>query len=269
MRAAAGWAVLCLCVGCQSVDLTRAMEKPPSSPAEQFWETGQNALKQGKPEDAVVWFQQALDADPHMSRAHLSLAAAYLESGDESAACPHLAAYLDANPNQMVVRGHYAELLWRLHRLPDAREQFNRFDASAQNMGESGIKHLVHCHSRLMEICEAQEDEYGEHLHRGIGLYYLAKERSGGAGEDGDCSPESLLCKAAAELTLARLHRSGEARPCWYLYEVWNTLEQRQPALRNLQLAQRAAPFTELTPHEQNGLELAHRLRFEKVTEAK
>ena len=63
-------------------------------------------------------------------------------------------------------------------------------------------------------------------------------------------SAESLLCKAAGELILARRERPDEARPCWYLFEVWSQLAQRQPAARWLRAAEDAAPFSYLTPAE-------------------
>ena len=75
---------------------------------------------------------------------------------------------------------------------------------------------------------------------------------------EGELPVEGLLCKAAGELTLARLERPDEARPCWYLYEVWSHLAQRQSALRWLREADAAAPFSYLTPNEQRRLSLAH-----------
>ena len=73
-------------------------------------------------------------------------------------------------------------------------------------------------------------------------------------------STEALLCKAAAELGLARMKRPSEARPCWYLHEVWSRLAQQHPAARWLRAAEAAAPFSYLTPAEQRDLRLACRL---------
>src|SRR5262249_30873441 len=114
-----------------------------------------------------------------------------------------------------------------------------------------------HCHSRLMEIAEQSEDEYNEHLHRGIGLFLLARERSTLPEPEGELCAEGLFCRAAAELTLAQAQRPREARPCWYLYQVWSRLGQSPPALCRLREAESAAPFTSLTPPEQQGLHLA------------
>ena len=110
-----------------------------------------------------------------------------------------------------------------------------------------------------MEIAETLEDEYGEHLHRGIGLFLLAKQRSVAGTADEEMPPEGLLCKAAAELTQARLRRPDQARPSWYLYLVWSKLGRREPALRHLREADEAAPFCDLSLAEQHQLTLACR----------
>src|SRR5262249_56555631 len=101
------------------------------------------------------------------------------------------------------------------------------------------------------------EDSYGEHLHRGIGLYYLAVQRAALPEPGDELPPQALLCKAAGELSLARLERPDEARPLWYLHEIWGRLAQRQPALRALRAAAAAAPFSDLTAAEQRSLQLA------------
>lgn len=191
-------------------------------------------------------------------RSHLSLAAAHLENGDLQAAEPHLARYVAAHPEHLIVRAHYAELLLRLKKMDRSRIHFERFIAEVQEIPAMAAKHLVHCHSRLMEIAEAQGDEYAEHLHRGIGLCLLARERGSTArDEEVELSVESVLCKAAGELTLARQQRREEARPAWYLHEVWKQLDQSRPADRYLREAEAAAPFSYLTPLERRQLQLA------------
>jgi tetratricopeptide (TPR) repeat protein len=245
---------LWLCV----VFVPSAAAQEPVPEARQLWILGQDAMRRGKPDDAVRFYEQSLAADAGQKRTHLSLAAAYVQRGDEPAAAKHLAEYLAAFPEHHVVRAHFAELLLRLHRVREARAQFERFVADVQDDADLAAKHLIHCHSRLMEIAEDDGDEYAEHLHRGIGLYLLGCERSGLPDpDDGEMSVESVLCKAAGELTMAHLARRDEARPCWYLYAVWSRLGQRQPALRHLREADAAAPFSYLTPAETRDLELA------------
>ncbi len=255
-----------LCAGCQALV---PLEMPHTVPAAaDLWQKGQSAMRQGKPDEAIQYYEQSLALDPGLARNYLSLAAAYLEKGDDNLACPYLARYVAAHPEHMIVRSHFAELLWRLQRLPEARVEFERFVADAQEQAdEPATKQLIHCHSRLMEIAEACADEYGQHLHRGIGLFLLARERAQLPDPEGTLPTEGLLCKAAGELTLARLERPDEARPCWYLYEVWSRLPLRQPALTCLRAAEAAAPFSELTRAEQRDLQLACQCRKTERTE--
>lgn len=248
---------LWLCVALLPGPPTFAQEDPAAQ-ARQAWLQGQEAMRRGETGEAIRCYEESLAADEGQKRTHLSLAAAYIRQGDEAGAVKHLGEYVKAFPEHHVVRAHYAELLLRRHRPREARAQFERFIADVQDDPELGPKHLVHCHSRLMEIAEDEGDEYAEHLHRGIGLYLLACERAGLPDpEDGDLSVESVLCKAAGELTIAHLARRDEARPCWYLYQVWSRLGQRQPALRHLREADTTAPFSYLTPAEKRDLELA------------
>ena len=117
---------------------------------------------------------------------------------------------------------------------------------------------LVDGHSRLMELATATDDSYREHLHRGIGLYLLGCHVARLKDAPPEASAEALLCRAAAELTLARMDKPGSARPCYYLHEVWSQLSQHQPASRWLRAAVAAAPFSDLTPQERRRLDAAY-----------
>ncbi len=231
---------------------------PASSPGWELWQRAQRALLVGQADRAIELYEESLAADPHLTRNYLGLAAAWLDKGEDGRACLHLTLYVAAHPEHLSVRAQYAELLHRLRRLREARLEFERFVADVQDHEALAEEHLLHCHSRLMQIAEAVADDYDEHLHRGIGLYLLARQHTRG-GEAGAPSPEGLLCRAAAELTLARRSRPAEARPWWYLHEVWSSLAQSQPAARCLRVAAERAPFSYLTPSEQRGLHLACR----------
>lgn len=260
MRVRPTWMLLSLVsLSCHAV--TGVEPEPQAAAAGQMWQKGQEAMREGNAPEAIRQYQQSLAANPEMVQNHLSLAAAHLQEGHLEEASVHLATYLEAHPEEPVLRARYAELLLRQHRLPGAREEFEHFIADAQDAGGLAARHLVHCHSQLMEIAIQSEDEYGEHLHRGIGLYLLARERESAPEPDEGLPVEGLLCKAAAELTLARMERNDEARPCWYLYEVWSHLGQSQPAFRWLREATAAAPFAYLTPAERRGLYTACQLR--------
>jgi hypothetical protein len=189
----------------------------------------------------------------------MSLAAAHLEAGQDEAAAAHLGKYLAAHPEHVIVRSHYAELLLRLHRCREARREFERFTADAQDGGDALTRHLVHAHTRLMEIAEGEEDEYGIRLNRGIGLYWLARERTTLDDPEGELPAESLLFRATCELERACRTRPGEARPCWYLYAAWSQLAQQQRARHWLRRAAAAAPLSHLTAAEARSLHLACR----------
>jgi tetratricopeptide (TPR) repeat protein len=214
-------------------------------------------MRLGQPDKAIACYEQGLALDPALVQAHLSLAAAHLEYGNDAAACRHLGRYVEARPDHAQLRAQYAELLFKLGRHCEARDQFSQFIAEAQDRDELADGNLIHCHTRLVQIAEQQEDGYAEHLNRGIGLFLLARARGHLNYSEGDPGREGLLCKAAGELALARYERSDEARPCWYLYEVWSQLAQHQPAMRWHREAQATAPFTYLTPAEQRSLHLA------------
>jgi tetratricopeptide (TPR) repeat protein len=227
------------------------------SHAARLWDEGQKAMRAGQPARAIGFYEKSLAADPARTRNHLSLAAAHMEAGDEQAACRHLDAYVQAHPEHTLMRSHYAELLLRLHRAREARRQFERFCADALEKPGEFSRHLVHTHTRLMEIARAEEDEYGQRLHRGLGLYWLARSRAAVEAGPEELPAEGLLHKATAELHAAWRMRPGEARPSWYLYAVWSTLGQRQAALAWLRRAREAAPFSDLSAAEQRALVLA------------
>jgi tetratricopeptide (TPR) repeat protein len=198
---------------------------------------------------------EARAADPDRPRTYLSSAAACLENSDEAGARPYLARYVAARPDDLMVRAYYAELLARLHETQAARAEFERLDAEGQD--RLPRKQLIHCHTRLATLAATEEDDYAEHLHRGIGLYLLGQARAALPDPEGELSVEGLLCRAAAELTKARERRPEEARPRWYLHEVWARLGQHQPATRWLYAADSAAPFSDLTPVEIRDLRIA------------
>jgi tetratricopeptide (TPR) repeat protein len=228
-----------------------------SPPAQKAWQLGQTALDHDRFEEAIGHFQVSLRLDPGMVQNHLSIAAAYLALGQQKQSIPHLAAYLEARPHHFLIRWHYAEVLMNADRLREALGQLERFLAAAQEHPRIAEEHMVACHTRMMELAERQGDDYREHLHRGIGLFLLAQKRAEVGESSSRKLAEELLCKAAAELTLARVERPSRARPCWYLYGVWTSLAQRQPAMRWLREAERYGPMNDLTPAERRELYLA------------
>lgn len=264
MRSRSVWLLCLACVGCHLLGQTA--EVPPSGTtvpdgqaveAAQLWQQGQDAMRAGEPHRAIAYYEESLVKDQRLRQNHLSLAAAYVEKGDDAKACEHLGLFLNANPGHHTARFYYAELLHRLKRLPEALKQFEQAIASGQEARPVDLAAQVQCHGRLLEIAETIEDDYLAHLHRGIGMYLLARERQRLANPDGELPVESLLCKAVGELSLARSLRPHEARPSWYLYSAWRQLAQLRLAERHLREAENTAPFSYLTPAEQRALALA------------
>ena len=184
----------------------------------------------------------------------LKLAAECLERGDDAAARPHLARYIAAHPDHVAIRVHLAEVLMRTGRRTEAQREFERYVADAQGAGAD--QHLIHVHTRLVEIAAADGDAYRERLHRGIGLFLLAKQVQA-KQEDGGPEPEKLLFKAAAELKEAAKANPDDARAYWYSYEVWVHLGQSLPARTSLRRARDCAPLSDLTSAEREGLSAA------------
>ena len=164
---------------------------------------------------------------------------------------------MSAKPDAQTVRVQYAEILASLNRRSEARGQFGEFLAMAQEQKEGSAATMIHVYRRLMEMAEESNDDYGVHLNRGIGLFLLSQRRAQVGASEQELPVEGLLCKAAAELTLAHDERPDEAQVSWYLYQVWTQLGQRHPALVRLREAHDAAPFSYMSPAESRKLSMA------------
>jgi predicted Zn-dependent protease len=184
-------------------------------------------------------------------------AAKHLDDGDEAAAVPCLAGYVEANPAHAVIRTHLAELLIKQKRDGEARVQLERYVADAQEQGEPATRHLVHAHTRLVEIAERDGDAYAEHLNRGVGLFRLVEQMLADPETARDESAQAMLFKAIEELKLAAKEKADEARPHWYLSEAWSHLGQSQPASASLRRAKKLAILGGLTPAESQALAMS------------
>jgi tetratricopeptide (TPR) repeat protein len=187
----------------------------------------------------------------------LRQAAACLESGDDAGALPLLQAYLASHPDHVILRAHLGELLLRLHKRIEAQKEFEQYLTDASCQGEAAGRHVIHSHTRLAEIARDNGNAYEERLHRGIGLYLLARQVAGGGEKDDEPDPESLLFKAIKQLDQAVKEAPREARPHWYLYLAWSQLGQTHPARTNLQRARQLAEQAELPAEEFAALQAA------------
>ena len=180
----------------------------------------------------------------------LMKAAECLDRGDENAALPYLQSHVKANPNALMVRAHMAELLFRLGKALEARAQFERFIADAQPTSGQAHKHLVHCHTRLMEIASTTNDDFHENLHRGIGLLLLVKRWDGDAERHEETTSEQTLSKALTALRAAHDDRPTDPRVNLYLAEVYTRLQQPDAAKAARKTAQSGLPDPCVTASE-------------------
>lgn len=224
-----------------SLALSPPLSDPPAIP-----ETKPSALGSAAPDEKKT-----------RENRHLTLVALCLEQGRPEEACHHLGRFVEANPEHRNARFYWAEMLRRRERPEEAGAQFELVVAGLQEEHFLDLRNLIHCHSRLAELAEKRDDAFGRQLHRGIALWWLAQTPASSAEEEDLVPPESLLCKAAAALALAHQLDPEQARPCWYLHNVWRKLGQERSARRFLHRVHSRAAFSPLTPAEQRGLFLA------------
>jgi uncharacterized protein HemY len=188
----------------------------------------------------------------------LNRAAECLDRGDEAGALPHLREHVRTYPEAAMIRAHLAELLVRLGRPAEARGHFERFVADAQTMSGPTHRHLVHCHTRLMELARRDHDLYREHLHCGIGLLLLVERWKAEPDRQDPVLAEQTLVKALTALRIARNERPTDARANLYLAEVLDRLGQPGPACVARRTAHAGLPDPSLTHLEREKIEAAH-----------
>lgn len=187
----------------------------------------------------------------------LALAAECMERGDQPAAADHLNAYVRQHPDQLMFRAHLAELLFRLDRLAESQAQFERFIAAAQDASGPPKTHLVHCHTRLMEIGQRTGNRSAELLHRGVGLLLLVKQLDANKDTRDDQTNEEVLCKAVRALVEARELRPTDPRVHLYLADAYEQAGNAHAADVARATARNLTCPGSLTPAEGRRLTLA------------
>lgn len=177
----------------------------------------------------------------------LTLAAECLGRGDRAGAATHLEAHVLAHPDQIMFRAQLADLLLRVGRDDAARVHFEQFAADARRSGGAPRNHLVHVHTRLMELAQRNDDRFAEVYHRGAGLLLLAIEQENAAERD-DGFAEEMLCKAMRALVEARQLRPGDAGVRVRLAEVYDRMGNRRAAEGERAVAGAAATPTGAPP---------------------
>lgn len=159
----------------------------------------------------------------------LSLAAEAIGRGDKAAAVPHLEAHVRDHPRQLMFRAQLAELLVVLGRDDAAKVHFERFTDDAGTATGAAKDHLIHAHTRLMEIGQRDGDRFAEVFHRGVGLLLLVKEQDGDPRRD-EPFCEEMLCKALKALREAQELKPHEARVRAWLAEAYDRTGNRRAA---------------------------------------
>jgi hypothetical protein len=142
-----------------------------------------------------------------------------------------------------------AELLLRLDRITEAKAEFEQFIAAAQKATGPVRGHVVHCHTRLMEIAQRADDPFAEAFHRGVGLVLIvANLDATGATEDD--SREEIVCLAVTALMEARERRPTDPRAALYLAEAHDLAGNRRAAEVSRTAARNMLAPGALTPAE-------------------
>ena len=181
---------------------------------------------------------------------HLAIAASCLDRGDESAALPHLTAHVQARPDAVMIRAYLAELLLKMDKVDESRLHFERYVRDADGTTGQSQKHLVHCHTRLMEIAQQKDDSFGESLHRGIGLVLMVRQWDASVEPVDRKMTEKTLSNAAAALRAAVQRRPTDPRGFAYLSEVYSHLGQQSAARAAARRGAALLPDAKLTENE-------------------
>lgn len=157
---------------------------------------------------------------------HLRAAALLVDRGEIAPAIPHLQAHLKRYPDAPMIRAYLAELLLKVGHGGEAKVQYERFISEASHGDTLSKQHLVHAHTKLMEIAAEADDDFREHLHRGIALLLIVSHSAGSTAAGGEALNEQTLHKAATALKAAILAKPSDPRPLLYLHEVQLRMDQ-------------------------------------------
>ena len=113
---------------------------------------------------------------------------------------------------------------WKTGNAAESKQHFEQFTREAAGVSAPARKHLIHVHTRLMELAGQSDDAFGENLHRGIGLVLLVKQWRESPEPSDAALNERTLVQAARSLKLADADRPDDARVWFYLAEAWAEL---------------------------------------------
>jgi hypothetical protein len=153
---------------------------------------------------------------------HLRAAALLVDRGEIAPAIPHLKAHLKQHPDAPMIRAYLAELLMKAGHEGEAKTEYEQFVRDASGQDGLAKHHLVHAHTKLMEIAAEADDSFHEYYHRGAALMHLASPDA----EGGERWNEQTLTKALAATRKAIELDAGNPRPLLTLMEIQLRLDQ-------------------------------------------
>jgi len=168
-------------------------------------------------------------AAPDFEIDHLRAAALLVDRGELAPAIPHLQAHLKQHPDAPMIRAYLAELLLKTGHNAEAKIHYERFIRDAAEQDGLSQQHLVHAHTKLMELAADADDEFGEYLHRGIALLLLASQST-----ETESLNEQTLHKAAVALKAAIRINADDPRPLLPLHVVQSKMDQPGAARQTL-----------------------------------
>jgi thioredoxin-like negative regulator of GroEL len=235
------WLTLVLvCVGCQSFT-----ERPPAR----------------LPPPAQLPVNDLPTPQPlaEMEQKAIKQAKELADHKQENEACALLADFVGKYPDRCEAHLVYGSLLLQTKQIEAARGEFEEFLKRCKDTRPERIRMLIQAHEGLADIAKGSSDVYGEHLHRGIGLYLMTLNHNGYKVGETVFPNARLLDEALKALNKAHEMRPDEARPCWYIHRVYLAMNQMEQAEEFLKLTDQRAANTRLTPLERHALDLAVR----------
>jgi len=232
------WAIVAMVgfVGCESL-------KTSPAPTESPYANAPLRVAANPPEVIpVAAVEPQPEPEPELPPDPLALATDCIGRGDHAKAAVHLEAHVRVHPEQFLFRVQLAELLMRIGRDEAAKVHFEQFASDAGRSSGPLKKHLVHVHTRLMEIGQQNDDRATEVFHRGVGLLLLIAEQDGLPERDEDFC-EEMLCQALKALVEAKELKPGDVQVRLRLAEAYDRMGNRRAAD-----AERTVARTAVTP---------------------
>jgi len=153
---------------------------------------------------------------------HLRAAALLVDRGEIAPAIPHLKAHLKQHPDAPMIRAYLAELLMKVGHEGEAKKHYEQFVRDAASHEGLAKHHLVHAHTKLMEIAAEADDSFQEQFHRGVALMHLAAP-----SDEGNVTwNEQTLRKALVAIRAAMATEPSDPRPLLPLMEIQQRLDQ-------------------------------------------